>query len=62
MKQKAKRCPEIKSQVARMPPKTGKVMPRNQKPNGINVKRDFPFPLALRPGKVSASSLFLVLL
>ena len=62
MKQKAKGCPEIKSQVARMPPKAGKVMPRNRKPNGINVKCDFPFRLDLRPGKVSANSLFLVLL
>ena len=58
MKQKAKRCPEIKSQVARVPPKDGKVMPQNQKPNGINAKHDFPVPLDLRPGKVSASSLF----
>ena len=47
MKQKAKRCPEIKSQVARVPPKGGKVMPRNQKPNAINVKRDSPVPLDL---------------
>ena len=58
MKQKAERCPEIKSRVARVPPKDGKVMPQNQKPNGINAKRDFPVPLDLRPGKVSASSLF----
>ena len=47
MKQKAKRCPEIKSLVARVPPKDGKVMPRNQKPNGIKAKRDFPVPLDL---------------
>ena len=58
MKQKAKRCLEIKSQVARVPQKCGKVMPRNQKPNSINVKRDIPVRLDLRPGKVSASSLF----
>ena len=58
MKQKAKRCPEIKSQVTRVPPKDGKVMPQNQKPNGINAKCDFPVPLDLRPGKVSASSFF----
>lgn len=30
MKQKAKRCLEIKSQVARVPPKCDKVMPRNK--------------------------------
>ena len=47
MKQKATRCPEIKSQVARVPRKDGKVMPRNQKPNGINAKRDFPLLLDL---------------
>ena len=47
MKQKAKRCPEIKSQVARVPPKDGKLMPRNQKPKGINAKRDFPVRLDL---------------
>ena len=47
MKQKAKRCPEIKSQVAGVPQKDGKVTPRNQKPNGINAKRDFPVPLDL---------------
>ena len=58
MKQKAKRCPEIKSQVAGVPPKDGKVTPRNQKPNGISTKCDFPVPLDLWPGKVSASSLF----
>ena len=62
MKQKAKKCLEIKSQVARVPPKDGKVMPRNQKPNGINVKRDFPVRLDLRPGKISASNLFFVLI
>ena len=45
MKQKAKRCPEIKNQVIRVPPKDGKVMPR--KPNGINAKSDFPVPLDL---------------
>ena len=28
----------------------GKEMPRNQKPNGINAKRDFPVPLDLLPG------------
>ena len=60
MKQKAKRCPEIKSQVARVPSKRGKVMPRNQKPNGINVKCDIPVRLDLRPGKVSASSLLVL--
>ena len=58
MKQKAKRCPEIKSQVARVPQKGGKVMPKNQKPNGINAKCDFPVQSDLQPGKVSASSLF----
>ena len=47
MKQKAKRCAEIKGQVARVPPKDGKLMPRNQKPNGINAKRDFPVLLDL---------------
>ena len=47
MKQKAKRCPEIKSQVTRVPPKDGKVMPQNQKPNGINAKCDFSVPLDL---------------
>ena len=47
MKQKAKRCPEIKSQVARVPPKDGKLMLRNKTPNGINVKRDFPVQLDL---------------
>ena len=52
MKQKAKTCPEIKSQVTRVPPKDGKVMPKNQKPNGINAKRDFPVQLDLQPGKV----------
>ena len=57
MKQKAKRCPEIKSQVARVPPKDGKVMPKSQKPNGINAKCDFSVPLDLWPGKVSPSSL-----
>ena len=62
MKQKAKTCPEIKSQVTRVPPKDGKVMPKNQKPNGINAKRDFPVQLDLRPGKVNASSLVLVLI
>ena len=51
MKQKAKRCPEIKSQVARVPQKDGKAMPPNQKPNGINAKRDLPVPLDLRPAK-----------
>ena len=51
MKQKAKRCPEIKSQVARVPQKDGKVMPQNQKPNGINAKRDLPVQLGLRPAK-----------
>ena len=60
MKQKAKRYPEIKSQVARLPPKDGKMMPRNQKPNGINAKCDFPVQLGLRPGKVSANSHFLI--
>ena len=55
---KAKRCPEIKSKVTRVPPKDGKVMPPNQKPNGINAECDLPVPLDLRPGKVSASSLF----
>ena len=55
MKQKAKRCPEIKSQVARLPPKDGKMMPRNQKPNGIKAKHDFLVPLDLRPGRVCAS-------
>ena len=55
MKQKAE-MPEIKSQVIRVAPKDGKVMPR--KPNGINAKRDFPFPLDLWPGKVRASSIF----
>ena len=53
MKQKAKRCPEIKSQVARVPPKGGKVMLRNQKPSGLKAKRDFPVPIDLRPGRVS---------
>ena len=47
MKQKAKRCPEVKSQVARVPQKDTKVMPRNQKPNGVNAERDFPVPLGL---------------
>ena len=55
---KAKRCPEIKSQVARVPPKDGKLMPKSLKPNGINAKPDFSVPLDLWPGKVSASSLF----
>ena len=58
MKQKAKRCPGIKRQVVRVPPKDDKVMPQNQKPNGINAKHDFPVPLDLWPGKVSSSSLF----
>ena len=39
-------------------PHNDKVMPRNQKPNEINAKYDFPVPLDLLPGKVSASSLF----
>ena len=47
MKQKAKGCPEIKSQVARVPPKDDKVMPPNQKSNGINAKCHFPVPLDL---------------
>ena len=47
MKQKAKRCPEIKSLGARVPPKDGKVIPRNQKPNGMNAKRNFPVPVDL---------------
>ena len=38
--------------------KDGKVMPRNQIPNDIKAKRDFPLRLDLQPGKVSASSLF----
>ena len=58
MKQKAKRCPEIKSQVARVPSKRGKVMPRNQKPSGKHAEHDFPVPLDLQPGRVSVSSLF----
>ena len=58
LKQKAKRCPEIKSQVEECPPKDDKVMPRNQKPKGIDAKHDFPVPLILRPGRVSVSSLF----
>ena len=58
MKQKAKRCPEIKTQVARVFPKDGKVMPRNQKSKGINAKRGFPVSLDLQPGRVSASSPF----
>ena len=62
MKQKAKRGPEIKSQVARVPPKDCKLMPGSQKPNGMNVKHDFPVRLDLQPGKVSASSLFSVLI
>ena len=47
MKQKAKTCPEIKNQVARVPSQGGKVMPRNQKPNGINVNCDVPVRLDL---------------
>ena len=47
MKQKAKIAQETKSKVARVPTKDGKVMPRNQKPNGVNAKRDFPVPLDL---------------
>ena len=62
MKQKAKICPEIKSQVARVPPKDGKVMPKSQKPNGINAECDLPVPVDLQPGKVSASSLFKILI
>ena len=58
MKQKAKRCPEIKSQVARVPQKDGKGMPQNEKRNGITAKRDFPVQSDLQAGKVSASSLF----
>ena len=58
MKQKAKRCPEIKSQEARIPPQDGKVMPRNQKPSGKHAEHDFPVPLDLQPGRVSVSSLF----
>ena len=42
--------------------KAKKEMPRNQKAKGINVKRDFPVQLDLRPGKVNASSLVLVLI
>ena len=37
-------------------------MPRNQIPNNIKAKCDFPLRLDLQPGKVSASSLFLVLI
>ena len=33
-------------------------MPRNQIPNDIKAKCDFPLRLDLQPGKVSASSLF----
>ena len=49
MKQKAKRCPEIKKKkkVAGVPPKDGKVMPRHQMPNGISAKHDFRVPLDL---------------
>ena len=47
MKQKAKRCPEIKSQVARVPQKDGKLMPKSLKPNGLNAKPDFSVPLDL---------------
>ena len=57
-KRQRKRCPEIKNQVARVPQKDGKVMPRNQKPNSINTKRDFPAPLDLGPGRVNVSNLF----
>ena len=57
-KKMVKWCPEIKSQVARVPPKDGKLMPKSLKPNGINAKPDFSVPLDLWPGKVSASSLF----
>ena len=57
MKQKTKRCSEIKNQVARGPPKDGKLMPRNQKPNGINAKRDFPVLLDLKPSKGPATFL-----
>ena len=39
IKQMAKRCQEIKSQIARLPPKDGKVMLRNQKLNGKNTPR-----------------------
>ena len=42
--------------MARVPPKDGKVMPENQKSNGINAKREFPVPLDLRPGKGSLFS------
>ena len=33
--------------MARVPQKDGKVMPKNQKSNGINAKHDFPVPLDL---------------
>ena len=40
IKQMAKRCPEIKSQIARLSPKDGKVMLRNRKPNGKKPQED----------------------
>ena len=57
-KPKAKWCPEIKSQVSRVPQKDGKGMSQNEKTNGINAKHDFPVQLDLKAGKASASSLF----
>ena len=59
MKQKMTRNQKTSGKSA---PQNGKVMPRNQKPNGIKIKHDFPVQLDLWPGKVSASSLFKILI
>ena len=40
IKQMAKTCPEIKSQIARLSPKGGKVMLRNRTPNGKKPQED----------------------
>ena len=55
---KVKEMPRNQKPSDKSDPKDNKVTLRNQKPNGINAKCDFPVPLDLKPGKARASSLF----